>query len=150
MRKLIGLPVLKLFLIIGLCISLVGCATTRRLQQISLGMTKDEVVTKIGNPTVVRGCITNKHGQVVEVWEYNLRVKQVGVGEVVGKTFLAICTLGISLAISHPRERGAEKRDYWLYFINDKLVQWGQAGDWKTEADRIYEFRFDTGEKLEK
>lgn len=30
---------------------------------------------------------------------------------------------------------------YWLYFWNDKLSQWGRPGDWKKEADRIYEFR---------
>ena len=27
-------------------------------------------------------------------------------------------------------------------FVDDKLVQWGEAGDWQKEADRIYELRF--------
>jgi hypothetical protein len=31
---------------------------------------------------------------------------------------------------------------YWLFFHDGSLVQWGEAGDWQEEADRIYEVRF--------
>lgn len=31
--------------------------------------------------------------------------------------------------------------DYYIYFINDVLVQWGRPQDWQREADRIYEVR---------
>jgi hypothetical protein len=36
-----------------------------------------------------------------------------------------------------------EKRPYWLYFVDNTLVRWGEAGDWGTEPQRIYEMRFD-------
>jgi hypothetical protein len=31
---------------------------------------------------------------------------------------------------------------YWLYFLNDTLVQWGRPGDWEIKSDNIYELRF--------
>jgi hypothetical protein len=67
-------------------------------------------------PTAARGSMTNKYGQVVEIWEYGL-YKQVDA--------------------FHGRYTY-----YWLYFHDNKLVQWGEAGDWQKEADRIYEMRF--------
>lgn len=30
---------------------------------------------------------------------------------------------------------------YWLYFVNDELIQWGRPGDWERESDHIYEVR---------
>jgi len=42
----------------------------------------------------------------------------------------------------------ASYKDYWLYFVNGRLVQWGEAGDWRREVDRIYEVRFGTAEVL--
>ncbi len=32
------------------------------------------------------------------------------------------------------------RRDYWLFFVGDRLVQWGEAGDWNNK--NIYEIRF--------
>jgi len=89
--------------------------------QVSLGMTKEEVIKSIGEPELRRGAITNKFGEVVEVWEYR----------VLGK--------GKLLDIMQ-----WDADDYWFYFVESKLVQWGKAGDWRREADRIYEIRFDT------
>ena len=37
-----------------------------------------------------------------------------------------------------------EEKPYWLYFADGRLAQWGQASDWRREADRIYELRFGT------
>jgi hypothetical protein len=90
-----------------------GCLTSaRRLQNIHLDMTKAEVKQVLGEPSSARGSIRNKFGQVIEVWEY-------------------------------PLDRpGLSDGLYWLYFYDNKLVQWGEAGDWKKEADRIYEYRF--------
>lgn len=31
--------------------------------------------------------------------------------------------------------------EYYLYFYNNSLEQWGRPQDWKREADRIYEVR---------
>jgi len=103
---------------IVLCIFLVvGCATTGKLMKLNLQMTKPEIISAIGNPTAARGSMTNKYGQVIEIWEYALYKTD-------DDAFFGRPTF------------------YWLYFYDGKLVQWGEAGDWQREADRIYEMRF--------
>ena len=37
-----------------------------------------------------------------------------------------------------------KEQPYCLYFADGRVAQWGEAGDWRREADRIYEFRFGT------
>jgi len=99
---------------------IIGCGTTSSvLNDISLKMLKKEVKETIGDPTVVRGAIVNKYNQNVEVWEYRL-YRYSGAVE------------GLS----------NEYDLYWLYFVDGFLYQWGKAGDWAKEADKIYEFRF--------
>lgn len=105
--------ILKFLILICLLLFL-ACATTGKLMKLELEMTKKEVVGAMGNPHTVRGSITNKYGQVIEVWEYGL-YKPVGYYE---PTY------------------------YWLFFCEGKLVQWGEAGDWQKVADQIYEIRF--------
>lgn len=87
----------------------------KKLEEIELGMGKMRVkeLMGFGNHPVVRGSIVNKYKQVIEVWEYNLY-----------------------------DENSHWTWTYWLYFCDNKLVQWGRAGDWEREADRIYEMRF--------
>jgi hypothetical protein len=82
-------------------------------------MSKSEVRQQIGEPSAVRGSIRNKHDEVVDVWEYHF-YQYAGAIEGVSPYYDA----------------------YWLYFVNDELAQWGRAGDWSQEADRIYEVRF--------
>jgi len=119
MRKLI-------VVITGLVLlALSGCVTIPRakiLQNLELELTKNEVLERIGRPTVVRGAMVNKYGQKVEVWEYEL-FKYPERGE----------PLFYNERMLTP---------YWLYFVDGILKQWGQAGDWKEEPDRIYEFRW--------
>jgi hypothetical protein len=118
----------KIFAIWFLClIFAISCATPRSsLKQVSLGMTKEEVIKSIGEPEVRRGAITNKFGQVIEVWEYRILAK--------GKLLDIMAW---------------DADDYWFYFVEGKLIQWGKAGDWRREADRIYEIRFG-GSSLER
>ena len=100
-----------------------GCATglsTHELIRIRLDMTKDQVISAIGEPSAARGSIRNKYGQVIELWEYQLR-KPENEGNMYTYNW---------------------KYPYWLYFYDGRLVQWGAAGDWQKEADRIYEMRF--------
>jgi hypothetical protein len=109
---------IKLLLYILLCIGLsVSCATTGKLSNLKLEMTKPEVRSSIGKPTVVRGAMRNKYDEAIEVWEYRLFKTD-------DDAFFDRPTY------------------YWLYFCNDTLVQWGEAGDWEKEADRIYDLRF--------
>ena len=118
--------------------TLMGCANVQKatqLKTISLGVSQAEVVENIGQPTVVRGAIQNAHNETVEVWEYHM---QLPLGENTGKYIIGgILTCGIGfLADLHPY------RDYWLYFVNGSFVKWGEAGDWQTEKDKIYNLRF--------
>lgn len=120
-------------------IFMAGCATdSSQMSEINLGMTKQEVRERLGSPTVARGALTNKYGQTVEVLEYKLAMpSDETVGSVVGKSAFTVLTLGMGAAMFQ-----GQRRDFWLYFHDGKLVQWGQAGDWRKEADRIYEYRF--------
>lgn len=105
------------FVYVLLLLLLVNCATSGKLIRLQLQMTKSEVTKAIGNPTAARGSITNRYGQVIEVWEYAL--------------------------FKSDNDAFFERRTfYWLYFFDNRLVQWGEAGDWQREADRIYEIRF--------
>jgi hypothetical protein len=126
-------------LILLFSIFMAGCATdSSQMSEISLGMTKQEVRERLGSPTVARGALTNKYGQTVEVLEYKLAMpSDETVGSVVGKSAFTVLTLGMGAAMFQ-----GQRRDFWLYFHDGKLVQWGQAGDWRKEADRIYEYRF--------
>jgi hypothetical protein len=131
---------MKRVLMISLMIMmLAGCATSsQRLQQVSLGMDKERVTEEIGDPSAARGAIQNKFGQTIEVWEYVLALPSTdSAGEVIGKAFTTIISLGAGAVLFK-----GERQKYWLYFVNDKLVRYGQAGDWGTEANRIYEIRF--------
>ena len=132
-------------LVVGFC----SCATTinsKKLREISLGMTKSEVIENLGEPTVSRGAIKNKYDQVVEVWEYTLALPtHDSPGQIIGKSALTFITLGMGAATF----RG-ERKNYWLYFLDNKLVQWGEAGDWSKEPERIYEFNFNPSPTLNK
>ena len=125
-----------------LALLLAGCATpAKHMTRISLGMSKEQVVQKLGNPTVARGAIRNKFDQTVEVWEYRLALPEDEVGS---KTATTIVTFGIGAFLFADRDM----KNYWLYFVEDKLVRWGEAGDWDREAGQIYEFQFNPSPQL--
>jgi hypothetical protein len=106
-------PTVLFLTLIFIGVMATGCLTSaKRLTSLKLDMPKSEVRQVMGEPTSARGSMRNKFGQVIEIWEYVL-------------------------------DRGGQPdATYWLYFYDDKLVQWGEAGDWRKEADRIYEYRF--------
>jgi len=136
---------MRFFIMIALAITIGGCAgQTERLSQINLGMTKPEVAQALGTPYTVRGSIRNKFGQTVEIWEATLS-KPKTQRQMVGGAAATVVSFGLlSPLLLMP---GDEVR-FWLYFVNDRLERWGEAGDWSREADRIYEVRFGGPEKL--
>lgn len=83
---------------------------------LSIGMTRKEVITAMGEhiPFKIIGAKTYPNG-TVEVGEYY--DKKVVFG------------------------RGIVEERYYLYFLNNSLVQWGRPQDWQQEADRVYEVR---------
>ena len=101
-------------LLLTATIDLFGCATTSQFITLELGMSKKQVLDTIGDPDVARGSVRNKYDQLIEVWEYNRLVSN----------------------------WSWDKKRMWVYFCNGHLVQWGEAGDWAREADRIYEIRY--------
>jgi len=129
-------------------LSLGGCSSdsvpAQRLESISIGMSRQEVVARMGQPRVVRGSVQNKFGQVVEVLEYRFTMPvNDGSGMKVSKRVFTVATVGLGALVLD-----GESREYWLYFYDGHLVQWGQAGDWSREAERIYQFKFDGGQHL--
>lgn len=94
---------------------LTGCAAYKSINlfNLKIGMAKHEVVRAIGkNPDNLIGAKQYSDG-TVEVLQYS--------------------------RYDHWASQLQER--YWLYFFNDKLIQWGRPGDWQKEADRIYEIR---------
>lgn len=85
------------------------------LHLLNIGDEKQQVVSKIGNPLNVIGSKKFEKG-TVEVWVYEKWYARMGYDQ--------------------------KEEEYWLYFLNGKLEQWGRPGDWSKEADRIYEIRY--------
>jgi hypothetical protein len=102
-----------------------GCAKSIRpskLETISIGMEKSEVINRLGKPSILRGSLINTFGQEIEVLEYKIN----------RNTFWS--------ALATPPDLNIE--EYWLYFYNNKLVQWCKAGHWTKEATHISITRF--------
>ncbi len=111
-----------------------GCAhmvKARKLMTISLGMDKQQIINMLGEPIIVRGSMTNKFGQIIEVWEYYIRKEHTS-----GAKAVITLTMGALFLI------GGQEETYWFYFYDNKLVQWCKAGDWETAAHNIQEIRF--------
>ena len=86
------------------------------MSKISVGMSEEDVRKILGGPADVIGSRFYEGGHVIRVLQY----------------------LEAEFALDiHDRL----KKNYYLYFIDGKLVQWGRPGDWEKEADQIYEFR---------
>ncbi|MCF6245454.1 MAG: hypothetical protein L3J43_10530 [Sulfurovum sp.] len=86
------------------------------LHTISVKMNKKTILNKLGVPYNTIGSKKYKKG-IIEVWEYRKY------HESINKSYDPI------------------DEQYWLYFWNGELAQWGRPGDWEKEADRIYEIR---------
>lgn len=87
------------------------------MENLSLDLSKDEVRKVLGRgPSAVIGA--RREGEhVIEVWHY-------------WKAYFN--WMG---GPDHIEE------EYYLYFFDGVLVQWGRPGDWEEEADRIIEVR---------
>jgi hypothetical protein len=105
--------ILIVFMVSLISLSLLsGCATSsRRLNTLSLGMSKQEVIKKLGQPTAFRGAFKDEANRNVEAYEY------------------VLCKPGSDGIIGWDTS-------YILYFSEGKLSKWGEPNDWTTAADR--------------
>jgi outer membrane protein assembly factor BamE (lipoprotein component of BamABCDE complex) len=83
---------------VALCLSLVACSTTRKLNDLRKGMTATEVISVMGEPGIAREPMTNQYGQVIELWHYEMYNNHVDAYQA-----------------------------YFLYFYEGELVRWGKA-----------------------
>lgn len=74
-----------------------------------------QVISKIDEPADVV-CFKKFEKGTVEVWGYEKWRAHVGLYR--------------------------KEREFWLYFLNGKLEQWGSPGDWSKEAKLIYEISY--------
>jgi hypothetical protein len=97
-------------------------------------MRPNEVVALIGEPRAARAAQRDSRGQLVEVWEYRLRLPlDDSPGEIIGKVLATIFTLGAGAVYFIP-----PRRDYWLIFREGALATWGQAGDWQYDPQNAH------------
>jgi len=80
-------------------------------------MSESEVRQTIGEPADVIGSRVYKKEHIIKVLEY------------------------MEAEFNYGGTRDRLKKDYYLYFLDDKLVQWGRPADWQKEADQIMEIR---------
>ena len=110
-----------------------------QLSAIRIGMSKNEVISNLGEPEVQRGSMVNNFNQEIDVYEY-----QVDRGptdqQYAACTLLCICTLGIALPLFFFLPSFSDP--YWMCFCDDKLRMWCKAGDWETSQHNIQEIRF--------
>lgn len=69
-------------------------------------MTPDEVINEMGKPFTIRAAKVFDDGQTTEVWEYQ------------------------------PRFMELNPKTFWIYFENQKVVQWGEPGDFSGKSGR--------------
>lgn len=87
------------------------------MSRVAVGQTENEVRGVLGPPSDVIGSRLYEGGHVIRVLQY------------------------LEAALSWTGNADNLKKNYYLYFLDGKLVQWGRPGDWQREADQIYEVR---------
>ena len=77
-----------------------GCNTpARKVKKLDLGMTPPEVKELIGDPYTIRAAKVYEDGHTTQIWEYQPMIFTIN------------------------------PKIFWVYFENDKVVQWGEPGD---------------------
>jgi hypothetical protein len=118
-------------------VSSFGCGVTiplsqnkEKLSSLQLNQTQQQIRQAIGEPDEVRGSVRNVDGDIVTVWEYDLYNSSSAWKNLAFGFFPFLTITWWSPSI------GAYNRPdaYWVYFVNDSVVQWGRAGDWRPDV----------------
>ena len=110
MKKLINLTTVAIALL-ALLPSCMHQISKDNLSKLSIGMTKEQVISCLGKPYVTRCALTDAESNVLEMWEYQVFQPWQG-------------------AVS-----------YVVGFKNNKLKLYGQPKDFEQSADHVQEFR---------
>lgn len=106
----------KILLLLFPILLLPGCfqqiIPAKRLMRLSVGMSKEQVVNVLGEPNAFRGATVSANGETTELYEY-----LVNDGNLAWSWY------------------------YFLYFKENKLVQWGKTDDWQRTSDAVQEIR---------
>jgi len=112
-----------------------GCANTKQfidvddMLKVNAGSTKNQVLTTIGKPNMVRAGIKLKNGDIHEVWVYDVKrnlIKQVLDFNRVLPPFIFP---GIKPKKEFKGNGWSGSNLYGFMFKNDKLYKWGFLGD---------------------
>ena len=99
-----------------------GCAgTSSKTNQLSLGMSKSDALSAMGNPTTSRAI------DGTEYLVYKL-TPGTGVGKGIGCAFIGFATFGAAYAIEDDCT-GGKPFDFFLQFKDSKLISYGRVGD---------------------
>jgi hypothetical protein len=114
-------------LIFSLLLMMNACAgTVQKTLQLSVGMTKAEVIQVMGQPSSSRAT------EGVEFLIYKLQPgTSLGVGAVCGMAGL----LTIGLTYGDPRCRGGAEEDHFVKLQEGKVVSYGKVGDFDSTKD---------------
>jgi len=125
----------KLFIFLGLAVILLLPACVKKtksskLSRVSIGMSKRELESVLGEPNTIRGAMINNFQQTIETWEYQV---DSGFNDKKMAAMQLFGYVGASWYFNDP---------YWFFFCDNKLVKWCKAGDWETIQHEIKEIRF--------
>ena len=114
----------KLYIGALILFALAGCAgTASKTNQVSLGMTKQEVITALGDPSSSRAT------GGVEYLTYKLTPGTTA-GQGAGCAALGLLTFG-GIYISD-KCTGGKPEDYFFQFRNNQLIEYGKVGDFNS------------------
>lgn len=109
-----------------------GCVRDRSLlSKLTVGMSKQQVKSKIGAPDVTHSPGINKKGELIDLWEYNLATHdKVKDSKLTAATIVAQAVFPPLAAIpSLVMDSPYSYHDYLLKFVNDALACWGKKNE---------------------
>jgi len=109
----------RILSVLGLALLLIACASTQRMNRLSLGMTKPEVIEAMGDPDISKGA------NGIEYLIYTL-TEIPGAGTQSACGVMGIMTLGMVYA---SETCNGHDDDYFVQLQEGKVTAYGTVGD---------------------
>lgn len=114
-------------------IFLSGCGIRKKnlLSALAPGLTKKEVIAKMGKPDTISSPIIDKKGNIIDIWEYSLATVNENQESKQLCAVIVLCLLCPILALIPAlcMESPYSYEDYFLKFVNSLLFSWGKKVD---------------------